>query len=101
MSRGHDGGQLAGDVDQGLVTNTRRGGVLAREHRPRVNRLALCVDEGVEFVEGLRRGEPLEGGGRRGGGEDDEYRGVIGERDDEVAAFDWVVGWGESEGELG
>lgn len=66
-----------------------------------MNRLALCVDEGVEFVEGLRRGEPLEGGGRRGGGEDDEYRGVIGESDDEVAAFDWVVGWGESEGELG
>lgn len=66
-----------------------------------MNRLALCVDEGVEFVEGLRRGEPLEGGGRGGGGEDDEYRGVIGERDDEVAAFDWVVGWGESEGELG
>lgn len=66
-----------------------------------MNRLALCVDEGVEFVEGLRRGEPLEGGGRGGGGEDDEYRGVIGESDDEVAAFDWVVGWGESEGELG
>lgn len=66
-----------------------------------MNRLALCVDEGVEFVEGLRGGEPLEGGGRGGGGEDDEYRGVIGESDDEVAAFDWVVGWGESEGEWG
>lgn len=61
--------------------------------------LALCVDKRQRFVEGLGRREPLEGGGGRGSGVDDEKRGVVGEGDGEVAAFDWVRrGEGEREG---
>lgn len=61
--------------------------------------LALCVDERQRFVEGLRRREPLERGGGRGGGVEDEDGGVVGKCDGEVAAFDWV--WrGEREREL-
>lgn len=52
--------------------------------------LALGVDERVGLVEGLGRREPLEGGGRRRSGEDDEDRGVVREGDGEVAAPDWV-----------
>lgn len=48
-----------GDVQLGIVSNTCGGGVLARENRPSVDGLALGVDEGEGFVEGLRRGKPL------------------------------------------
>lgn len=52
--------------------------------------LALRVDEGIGLVERLRRRQPLEGRGGRRGGEDDKERGVAGERNGEVATFDWV-----------
>lgn len=62
-----------------------------------MNGLALSVNEGVKFVKSLRGGEPLKSGRRNGGGENQQYRGMIREGNDEVAAFDWVNGVGESE----
>lgn len=65
MPRGHDGRQLVGDIELGIVSNTCGGGVLARENGPGVNCLALGVHERQSLVESLGRGEPLE---RRAGG---------------------------------
>jgi hypothetical protein len=54
--------------------------------------LALGVNEREGFVEGLGRGEPLEGGGGRGCGEGDEEIGSVGERKGEGLAVDGVGG---------
>lgn len=59
--------------------------------------LALRVDEGKVFVEGLRRRQPLEGRGRRRSRVGDEEGGLAGERDNEVLAHDGVRS-GEGEG---
>lgn len=69
MAGGHDGGELAGEVETGGVADACGGGVLAGEDGAGVDGLALGVDEREVFVEGLRRREPLQGGGRRRGRE--------------------------------
>lgn len=42
-----------------------------------MNRLALGVNKRVNLLKCLGRGEPLEGGRGRGGGIEDENRGVV------------------------
>lgn len=97
MAGGHHGGELARDVHPGGVADPRGGGVLAGEDGAGVDRLALRVDEREGLVERLRRVQPLQGGGRRGGGVHHEEGRVVGEGDDQVLAFDGV-GIGEGEG---
>ena len=99
VASGHDGGERGGDVEEASVGDARGGGVLAGENGARVDGLALRVDEREGLVEGLRRREPLEGGGGRRGGVDDEEGGVVGKREGEVAASDWVLVGGEREGD--
>lgn len=57
-----------------------------------MNRLALGVNKRVNLLKCLGRGEPLEGGRGRGGGIEDENRGVVVEGNGKVAAIDWVFG---------
>lgn len=57
-----------------------------------MNRLALGVNKRVNLLKCLGRGEPLEGGRGRGGGVEDENRGVVVEGNGKVAAIDWVFG---------
>lgn len=90
VASGHDGGERARDVHNDVVTDPRGGSVLAREDGSGVDRLALSVDVRMSFREGLERGKPLESGGGRGSGVEDEDLGLTGEDDDDFAAFDRI-----------
>ena len=62
----HEGRQLGGGGDGGGVGRLDGGRVLAGQHGPRVNGLALREDVGLGLAGGLGRTEPLEGGGPGG-----------------------------------
>lgn len=92
---GHDGGERRRDVQNGVVSDPRGGGVLAREDGSGVDGLALSVDVRVSLREGLGRGEPLESGCGRRSGVDDEEAGLAGEGDDDLGTFDRIGVWGD------
>lgn len=68
-----------------------------------MNGLTLGVDKGMRSGRGLRRGEPLERRGERGGRERDEKGGVRREGDGDRGALDGVGGrdgeWYRGEGD--
>lgn len=97
MASGHDGGERTRDVHNDVVADPRGGGVLARVDGSGVDRLALCVDVRMSFREGLERGKPLESGGGRGSGVEDEESRLAGEDDDDFAAFDRIGARGDGE----
>lgn len=101
VTSGHNGGERARDVQNGVVADPRGGCVLARENGSGVDGLALGVDVGMRFGEGLRRGEPLESGGGRGSGVDDEEVRLAGEDDGYLGASDRIGDGGDGVRERG
>ena len=78
------------DIDPRRVLDPHRGRILAGEDRPGVDRLTLGVHKWVRLVESLRRRQPLQSRRLRAGGVGNEDRGMIRERNSEMAALDWI-----------